>query len=53
MRTEEEASKEGGAEQNEKEGTHQQNIVHSYKSAIRSTGDSGYEVKSYKSGRFV
>lgn len=53
MRIREEASREGGAEQNEKEGTHQQNIVHSYKSAIWSTGDSSYGVKSYKSGHYV
>lgn len=53
MKIGEEAGREGGAEQNEKEGTHQQNTVHSYKSAIRSTGDLGCGVKLYKSGHYV
>lgn len=44
----EEVSREGGAEQNEKEGPHQQNIVHSHKCANRSTGDLGCEGESCK-----
>lgn len=35
----EDVSREGGAVQSEKEGAHQQNIVHSYYCAIRSMGD--------------
>ena len=44
MKIQEEARREGGDEQNVKE-EHIGNTVHCHKSAIRSTGVSGYEVK--------